>query len=142
FHGRSDLSVELGGVMLGHHGRDALGEYVVVETYVPALRAKGRAATLTFDHETWREINAIKDESFPDLQVIGWYHTHPGYGIFLSGFDRFIDDNWFKTGHHIAAVFDPTLKMPEALGVFIWAGDGSGRLRSGFASCEPLGERQ
>lgn len=85
FHGREDLSIELGGVMLGHHGVDELGAYVVVEEYVPALRAKGRAATLTFDHEAWREINAIKDERYPDLQVIGWFHTHPGYGIFLWG---------------------------------------------------------
>ena len=38
-----------------------------------------------------REIEA----NFPTESLVGWQHTHPGFGIFLSGYDLFIHRNFF-----------------------------------------------
>ena len=61
----------------------------------------------------------MMEKKFPDQRILGWFHTHPGYGIFLSSADQFIDNHYFKESFHIAIVIDPTRSDPE-LGVFVW----------------------
>jgi proteasome lid subunit RPN8/RPN11 len=75
--------------------------------------------SLTFTHDTWQEINRIKDEHFPDLKIVGWYHSHPGLGIFLSAMDEFIHRNFFNMPWQIAYVIDP---VNEESGIFRWEG--------------------
>jgi proteasome lid subunit RPN8/RPN11 len=41
------------------------------------------------------------------LQVVGWYHTHPNYGIFLSEDDKVVVRSSFNARWHIALVYDP-----------------------------------
>jgi proteasome lid subunit RPN8/RPN11 len=48
---------------------------------------------------------------------VGWYHTHPGFGIFLSNMDLFIHRNFFPQKWHIALVLDPVNKKS---GYFCW----------------------
>ena len=60
---------------------------------------------------------AHRDRQHPDKKFIGWYHTHPGFGIFLSGMDDFIQANWFSEPWQIALVYDPT---SEEEGIFVW----------------------
>jgi len=35
------------------------------------------------------------DAQFADKKIVGWYHSHPGFGIFLSEYDLFIHRNFF-----------------------------------------------
>jgi proteasome lid subunit RPN8/RPN11 len=42
-----------------------------------------------------------------DPGIIGWYHSHPGHGVFLSGKDRATQATWFTLPWHIALVVDP-----------------------------------
>ena len=73
---------------------------------------------VTFTHETWNHINQEKDAKYPDEQVVGWYHTHPGFGVFLSEMDMFIQQNFFNQPYQIAIVFE-TKKDEE--GCFAWS---------------------
>ena len=57
------------------------------------------------------------DKDHPDARIVGWYHTHPGFGIFLSGMDLFIQDNFFNLPWQVAFVYDPT---SEEEGLFVW----------------------
>ena len=60
-----------------------------------------------FTHDPWSEISRERDE-FPDeLQIVGWYHTHPDWGVFLSGMDMFICDNFFNKRLDVALVIAP-----------------------------------
>ena len=47
--------------------------------------------------------------------MIGWYHSHPGWGVFLSDRDQFICESFFVGRLDIAMVVDPQSKE---LGVF------------------------
>lgn len=125
-HAESDTTVELGGVLLGHRLSDAAGRPFVV--VLESLRAKHYESTLsrfTYTHDTWREITKEKDDLHPDLEIVGWYHTHPGWGIFLSGHDEFIHRNWFGGPLDVAYVVDP---VNDERGWFAWrATEGGGR---------------
>jgi proteasome lid subunit RPN8/RPN11 len=96
-HAISDTRVELGGVLLGGQFEDEDGQAFVVVT--DSLRAKhyeNSKGSFKFTHDTWSQITLERDE-FPDeLQMVGWYHTHPDWGVFLSGMDMFICDNFFN----------------------------------------------
>jgi hypothetical protein len=72
---------------------------------------------VTFTHKTWEYVNSVMDAQHPGRKIIGWYHSHPGYGVFLSPQDEFIQTNFFPQPWQVAFVFDP---LAEEDGFFIW----------------------
>lgn len=118
-HARDDLDRELGGVLLGTAACSAEGTIVVVEAAIPALHTDASRGSVTFTHDTWEEINRIKDRDHPDKRIVGWYHTHPGFGLFLSDYDVFIHRNFFSLPWQVALVVDP--RKGES-GFFVWEG--------------------
>lgn len=106
-HGLMDISRECGGVMVGQKLEGEKGPVVLVEAVIPALYAEGHHGSVTFTHETWEQINQEKDQNYEDLRIVGWYHTHPGFGIFLSDYDEFIQKNFFDLPWQVAFVLDP-----------------------------------
>ena len=116
-HAAIDTSVEICGVLVGSWHRDESGPFVKVTNSIRGDGAQTRFAEVTFTHETWAKINAEMDTKFSNLSIVGWYHTHPDFGIFLSDRDRFIHEHFFSGPGQIAHVIDP-IRMTE--GVFIW----------------------
>lgn len=119
-HAASEPGHEIGGIMLGSL-IEGSGLVVVVEDIIRGTKMDHSSGSVTFTHETWSEINRIKDEQFPDKKVVGWYHSHPGFGIFLSGHDLFIQKNFFSQPYHVAFVTDPRART---CGTFVWQGEG------------------
>ena len=70
-----------------------------------------------------------RDKLHPDLDIVGWYHTHPDFGIFLSGHDLFIHRNFFDQPLQVAYVVDP---IRQTRGFFRWKADGLEQV-GGFA---------
>lgn len=107
-HARSNQTVELGGVLLGKQQVDPAGQPFV---YVfECLRAKHYQATkgsFKFTHDTWSQITQERANFRPDLEMVGWYHTHPGWSVFLSGMDLFICNHFFNRPLDVALVIDP-----------------------------------
>lgn len=107
-HASSDTRVELGGVMLGQAGVDDAGQpLVVVADSLRAEHYKATRGSFTFTHETWQQITRQREQRDSSLQMVGWYHTHPGWGVFLSGMDQFICQNFFGKPLDVALVVDP-----------------------------------
>ena len=107
-HAHTNTRVELGGVMLGKQCIDADGKPFVVVT--DSLRARHYEATrgsFKFTHETWSQITGERNQFHPDLEMVGWYHTHPGWTVFLSPMDLFICNNFFNRSLDVALVIDP-----------------------------------
>jgi proteasome lid subunit RPN8/RPN11 len=112
-HVQEDTSVECGGVLVGKVSSGA----VQVAGAIPARRAVGAATSLTFTHEAWDEVSVLLETEWPGYRMVGWYHSHPGFGIFLSEYDQFIQSNFFSERWQVAYVADPLLRQ---VGFFGW----------------------
>lgn len=113
----SDVTKELGSVILGDYWHAEGNTHVIVSDYIEAKYTNASAVTLKFTHDTWEYIHKIHDKLYPDKRIIGWQHTHPSYGIFLSNYDMFIQENFFNLPFQIAYVIDPVQKLR---GFFQW----------------------
>jgi proteasome lid subunit RPN8/RPN11 len=116
-HGKTAPDIEVCGVLVGNVYQDAMGPFVFVEASIRGNFSAGKNAQVTFTAKTWAHIQDVMDQQYPDMRILGWYHTHPGHGIFLSDMDLFIHKNFFSLPWHLAFVFDP-----QALeeGLFAW----------------------
>jgi len=114
-HARSNLKTEVCGVLIGGF-EDGLTH---VRACIAGVNAAQGGAHVTFTQDTWEHIYKIKDRDFPDERIVGWYHSHPGFGIFLSDHDTFIHKNFFSAPEQIAWVFDP---HSDEEGCFGWHG--------------------
>lgn len=116
-HAAEKLSLEICGVLVGHWHRDADGPFVLVEESIRCDKAVSHAGDVTFTHDAWNEVHQAMDTKFTDRDIVGWYHSHPNFGIFLSDRDCFIQDHFFNTPGQIAYVVDPVNGVE---GVFAW----------------------
>ncbi len=109
-HSMTDLKKEVGGGLVGAKYIDDQGLYVNIVATLGAIHAVEKRANVTFTHDTWIEMNACIDSDYPNMCIIGWYHTHPGFGTFLSEDDQFVHRNFFMQPYQIAIVIDPLQK--------------------------------
>lgn len=116
-HGQSYPRIEVCGVLVGNGYRDEHGPFVYVEAIIEGTHAAGQAAEVTFTSDTWAHINEVMDREHPEQRIIGWYHTHPGFGIFLSAQDLFIHHSFFSAPEQLALVYDPSSGED---GLFVW----------------------
>lgn len=94
---------ELGGLLAGRFD----GTTVTVAAAVPARGAVGTARSFTFTRQAWEDVTAELAARHPDLDLVGWYHSHPGLGLHLSDHDRYITSTFFPQPWHLAYVVDP-----------------------------------
>lgn len=133
----SDTAHELGTIILGNYS-DALGKMnVVISEFVYAKYTDASAAALTFTHETWDYVHKEHENNHPDTKIVGWQHTHPGYGIFLSNYDIFIQENFFNLPFQVAYVIDP---VQHIRGFFQWKNGKVEKLK-GFYIYDEVGKQ-
>lgn len=116
-HAAETTEVELCGVLIGSVRRDRHGPYLHVSGSIRGEFAQNDGAQVKFTHETWDHIHRVKEERYPKDPIVGWYHTHPGFGVFLSSMDTFIHEYFFNTAGQVALVVDP---RSGDEGVFVW----------------------
>lgn len=120
-HALSSLDREVAGVMIGRQPeKQPDGRYIVhVIDSIIAKHTVMQGASVTYTPESWRYMTDTLWERYPDESavIVGWYHTHPGFGIFLSGMDLFIHQNFFTQIWHVAYVLDPRARTS---GFFCW----------------------
>jgi proteasome lid subunit RPN8/RPN11 len=102
-HCFSENLVEVGGFLVG----EIAGNRTVISAFIPAQHAVQADTHLTFSHDTWDAAYKHLEKAFPGKKLIGWYHTHPDFGCFLSDYDQFIQTNFFPDPNHVALVIDP-----------------------------------
>ena len=119
-YARSGGDYEVGGFLLGGYHYFHGHRYIDITAQVAALKAQSARTHLTFSNDAQREFHAVAAKRYPDLLVLGWYHTHPGYGVFLSEHDMFVQRSFFASEHHVAVVIDPQQVKRDQVGVFTW----------------------
>ena len=138
-HALRDTSVELGGILLGKECLDDKTglPFVTVTQSLEAKHYENTQASFTYTHDSWEEITRERDKLHPELDIVGWYHTHPDFGIFLSGHDLFIHRNFFAQPLQVAYVVDP---IRQTRGFFQWR-EGTLAEVSGYFLTAGRGER-
>jgi proteasome lid subunit RPN8/RPN11 len=114
-HARLESKTEVCGVLIGRE----IGEGIEVSASIAGVNAAQGGAHVTFTQDTWEHIYKIKDSEYPNERIVGWYHSHPGFGVFLSDHDTFIHKNFFSSPRQVAWVYDP---HSDEEGCFGWQG--------------------
>lgn len=104
-----DIKREHGGVLLGKPYYDANSNrlFTVISAILPALETEGSAVRLQFTSKSWEYISDIIRDEFPDLMIVGWHHSHPGLGVFMSETDRSTQKSFYFNDWNVAVVVDP-----------------------------------
>jgi len=99
---------EIGGFLLGKYCvSESSGKYRVAMTdFVPIVPEENNVYQLQFSTESLvRELGDMQDK-YPDRSLVGWFHTHPGHGLFLSRPDLTIHNGFFREKYQFAMEID------------------------------------
>lgn len=120
-------SIELGGVLVGEVFQDSLTHQALIDVHhaIPAMGAYGSSTYFKMTPEAWDHISRVRDRDCPDLVTVGWYHSHPGLGVFYSETDRASQKAFFARPWNFGIVVDPAT---NEYGLFL--GAESSRLHS------------
>lgn len=119
-HSLSNTQSELGGVLLGYAYQDNGTLFVEVEAALPAVSDDHGPVHFTFNANGWAQLHKDRAARYPDLQIVGWFHTHPNLGVFYSSDDVVVHSAAFTQPWHVGLVVDPVRREVSYFG---WQGD-------------------
>jgi len=104
-HGRAGVPMEVMGLMLG----EFVDDYTVRVDDVFAMPQSGTGVSVEAVDPVFQAkmLDMLKQTGRPEM-VVGWYHSHPGFGCWLSGVDINTQQS-FEQLHDraVAVVIDP-----------------------------------
>jgi proteasome lid subunit RPN8/RPN11 len=108
-HAGSDMNNEVGGGLVGKRRVDsATGQpFIVIEAAIPARHVRHGSSYLTFTQDSLVALHDDLEERYPNKELLGWFHTHPRMGIFLSGYDVWLHEHFFPNPWQVALVIEP-----------------------------------
>ena len=89
-------------LLLGRH--DPQGKFVEVRS---AVRVKSHEGQL--DESVWRAARRLASEREPQLEVVGWYCSHPNAGLNMNAQERELHRRFFPEKWQVFYVSDPLL---------------------------------
>ena len=103
---RLDPRMEIMGLLLGTVYRHDEREYVLVRDVV-TTDLDASLVSVRFDRQGFEKLFESLDDIGFDYLIVGWYHSHPGHGCFLSQTDVDTQVSMFNRPFHSALVIDP-----------------------------------
>jgi len=104
-HGRAGVPMEVMGLMLG----EFVDEYTVQVVDVFAMPQSGTGVSVEAVDPVFQTkmLDMLKQTNRPQM-VVGWYHSHPGFGCWLSGVDVNTQQSFEQLNKRaVAVVVDP-----------------------------------
>jgi len=104
-HGRAGVPMEVMGLMLGQF----VDEYTVCVVDVFAMPQSGTGVSVEAVDPVFQSkmLDMLKKVGRPEM-VVGWYHSHPGFGCWLSGVDINTQQSFEALSERaVAVVVDP-----------------------------------
>jgi proteasome lid subunit RPN8/RPN11 len=116
-------TVEVGGALVGRWCSDPESgeQFVVIQHALPARHTRQGSVYLTFTQNTLVDLHDRIENRFPGQRIVGWYHTHPRMGVFLSHYDTWLHGHFFSEPWQVALVVEP---FSPSGGFFIRQADG------------------
>lgn len=84
-------------------------EFIVVEDYITGKNASTSFST-KFEKKAFSEMVEQLLKKHGDKIIVGWAHSHPSFGCFLSSTDIEAQKKFFPEDFHAALVIDPIRK--------------------------------
>ncbi|WP_374687432.1 Mov34/MPN/PAD-1 family protein [Promineifilum sp.] len=106
-HSRSNLECELGGALLGQAYRHKSGVVVEIMAALPASSSDHGPVHFTFSADSWSKLHRDRAAHYPQMDIVGWFHTHPDLGVFYSSDDVVVHSAAFTQPWHVGLVVDP-----------------------------------
>ena len=97
---------EIMGLMMGRSYSDDIGEYVLV-TDIATSGLDSDEVSVRFNHDSLEDLFESIDTS-DGKNIVGWYHSHPGFGCYLSSTDMKTHEGIFGEELGFAVVIDPS----------------------------------
>jgi proteasome lid subunit RPN8/RPN11 len=94
----------------------------MAENVIPARYTRQSPVHLTFTGDSLVFFHTTIEEHYPGRRIVGWYHTHPRMGVFLSQYDTWLHGSFFPEPWQVALVVEP---HSSTAGFFIRQVDGS-----------------
>merc|ERR1719454_963161 len=104
-HGRAGVPMEVMGLMLG----EFVDDYTIVCKDVFAMPQSGTGVSVEAVDPVFQAkmLDMLKQTGRPEM-VVGWYHSHPGFGCWLSGVDINTQQSFEALSDRaVAVVVDP-----------------------------------
>ena len=104
-HGRAGVPMEVMGLMLG----DFIDDYTISCVDVFAMPQSGTGVSVEAVDPVFQTkmLDMLKQTGRPEM-VVGWYHSHPGFGCWLSGTDMNTQSSFEAlNARAVALVIDP-----------------------------------
>jgi 26S proteasome regulatory subunit N11 len=104
-HGRAGVPMEVMGLMLG----EFVDDYTVRVIDVFAMPQSGTGVSVEAVDPVFQTkmLDMLKQTGRPEM-VVGWYHSHPGFGCWLSGVDINTQQSFESLNNRaVAVVVDP-----------------------------------
>ncbi|EJW04716.1 hypothetical protein EDEG_01079 [Edhazardia aedis USNM 41457] len=104
-HGRAGIPLEVMGLMLGKF----VDDFTIIVNDVYAMPQTGTGVTVeAVDPVYQTQMSEALSLVNKDDDVVGWYHSHPGFGCWLSSVDMATQDSFERLHKRaIAVVIDP-----------------------------------
>ncbi|KAI0921766.1 multicatalytic endopeptidase [Taiwanofungus camphoratus] len=104
-HGRAGVPMEVMGLMLG----EFVDEYTVQVIDVFAMPQSGTSVSVeSVDHVFQTKMVDMLKQTGRSEMVVGWYHSHPGFGCWLSSVDINTQQSFESLdSRSVAVVIDP-----------------------------------
>mmetsp|Transcript_3670 Transcript_3670/g.3803 ORF Transcript_3670/g.3803 Transcript_3670/m.3803 type:complete len:311 (-) Transcript_3670:94-1026(-) len=104
-HGRAGVPMEVMGLMLGQF----VDEYTITCVDVFAMPQHGTGVSVEAVDPVFQTnmLDMLKQTGRPEM-VVGWYHSHPGFGCWLSGVDMNTQQSFEQLNQRaVSVVIDP-----------------------------------
>lgn len=110
--------VESGGILVGQSFRtpDRQTVFIIITAAIRQDSDNRSVGHFTVTHTEVQAARAMLEAHYPGYQVVGWYHSHPGHGVFLSGQDMTIVRSIYNASWQLALVIDP---LQQIEGIFV-----------------------
>ena len=98
--------LEVMGLLLGEVRTWEGHEYLLIRDVV-TTDLDATSVSVKFDGHGFEQLFENLDDIGFDYVIVGWYHSHPGYGCFLSETDLKTHEGAFVSQYQLAIVIDP-----------------------------------
>lgn len=115
----SNHDIEVGGLLIGPKPvKQTNGRYLTsITDVIYAFHAKSSRGELTFTAASWAQMTRERVSRFPNMATVGWFHSHPDWGVFYSDYDISLHSGFFDLPFMVGLVLDPVRKQ---LDFFAW----------------------